>query len=126
MTKIEVETNDILPFVDVMVKNSLKQPSSDKIYRNTVIITYIKAISEKFRLILDRFNVRIIFKTKHTLRRTLMKTGPVTDAQQTKQCVYSTPCDCGRCYIGETSRHLEVRIKEHKYNLTQICLENQN
>jgi hypothetical protein len=37
--------------------------------------------------------------------------------------VYSIPCDCGRCYINEISRDLEVRIKEHKYNLTQDLLE---
>jgi hypothetical protein len=54
---------------------------------------------------------------------TLMKTGPVGDAQQTEQCVYSIPHDCGRCYISETSRLLVVRIKEHKYNLTQGLLE---
>jgi hypothetical protein len=47
-----------------------------------------------------------------------MKTEPVGGAQQKKQCVYSFPCDCGRCYIGETSRPLEVLIKEHKYNMT--------
>jgi hypothetical protein len=52
-----------------------------------------------------------------------MKTGPVRDAQQAKQCVYSIPCDCGRCYIGEISRYLEVCIKEHKYNRTQGLLE---
>jgi predicted GIY-YIG superfamily endonuclease len=52
-----------------------------------------------------------------------MKTGPIRNAQQTKKCVYSIPCECGRCYIGETSRPLEVRIKEHKYNLTQGMLE---
>jgi hypothetical protein len=51
------------------------------------------------------------------------KTGPVKDAQQTKQCVYNNPRDCGRCYMGETSRLLEVRIMEHKYNLTQGLLE---
>jgi hypothetical protein len=65
----------------------------------------------------------IIFKTEHTLRGTLMQTGTVRDAQQTKQCVYNIPCDCGRCYIGETSRPLEVRIKQHKYNLTQGLLQ---
>jgi hypothetical protein len=38
-------------------------------------------------------------------------------------CVYSISCDCGRCYIGETNRPLELRIKEHKYNLKQGLLE---
>jgi hypothetical protein len=52
-----------------------------------------------------------------------MKTGPVRDGQQPKQCVYNIPCDGGRCYVGETTRPLELCIKEHKYNLTQGLLE---
>jgi hypothetical protein len=52
-----------------------------------------------------------------------MKTGPVRDCQQTKQCVHSISFDCGRCYIGETSRLLKVRIKEHRYNLIEGLLE---
>jgi hypothetical protein len=52
-----------------------------------------------------------------------MKTGSVRDVQQMKQCVYSIPYDCGRYYIGETSRPLEVHITEHKYNVTQGLLE---
>jgi hypothetical protein len=84
-----------------------------------VNIPYVRGISEKFRCIGNHFNVRMIFKTKHTLHGTVMKTGPVRDAQQTKQCVYNIPCDCGRCDISKTSRPLEACIKEHKYNLTQ-------
>jgi hypothetical protein len=95
------------------------RPSSDTTYQDTVIIPYDESISGKFKCTGNRFNVRTIFKTKHTLRETLMKTGSATDGQQTKQCVYSIPCDNGRCYNGETSRTLEVRIKEHKYNLTR-------
>jgi hypothetical protein len=111
-------------FVDSVMKPSIRNgPPSDTVYQGTVIIIYVKGISEKFRRIGNRFNLRTIFKTKHTLRGTLMKTGPVRDTQQTKQCVYSIPCDCGRCYISETSRPLEVHIKEHKYNLTQGLLE---
>jgi hypothetical protein len=64
-----------------------------------------------------------IFKTKHTLRGTLMKTGLVRESHQTKQCVYNILCDCGTCYISKTSRPLEVSIKEQKYNLTQGLLE---
>jgi predicted GIY-YIG superfamily endonuclease len=52
-----------------------------------------------------------------------MKTGQVRDDQQMKQCVYSIPCDCGRCYIGETRRPLEARVKEHKFNVIQGLLE---
>jgi predicted GIY-YIG superfamily endonuclease len=53
----------------------------------------------------------------------MIKSGSLRDVQQTKQCVYSIPCDCSTCYIGETSRPLEVRIKDHKYNLTEGLLE---
>jgi hypothetical protein len=63
------------------------------------------------------------FSKRNSFRGTLRETGPVRDAQQTKQCVYSIPRDCGRCYTGETSRRLEARIKEHKYNLTQGLVE---
>jgi hypothetical protein len=52
-----------------------------------------------------------------------MKTGPVRDAQRRKKCVYNIPCEYSRCFIGETSRLLEVRIKERKHNLTQGSLE---
>jgi predicted GIY-YIG superfamily endonuclease len=88
-----------------------------------VIVPYVKGVSEKYRRIGNHFNIRTIVKAKQAVHGTPMKTGPVRDAQQTKQCMYSIPCDCSRCYIGETSRPLEVRVKEHKYNLTQRLLE---
>jgi hypothetical protein len=43
--------------------------------------------------------------------------------QSRRSSEYNIPCDCGRYYISETRRPLEVRIKEHKYNLTQGLLE---
>jgi hypothetical protein len=41
-------------------------------------------------------------------------------------CVYNIPCDCGRCYINKTSRHLEIYIMVRKYNLNQGLLEKIN
>jgi hypothetical protein len=38
-------------------------------------------------------------------------------------CVCNIPSECGRCYISKTSSSLEVRTKEHKYNLNQGLLE---
>jgi hypothetical protein len=74
---------------------------------------------KKIRFIEDRFNIRTTFKTEHTLRGVLIKTGPVGYAQQTKQGLCSIPCD-----YGKTGKPSKVRIKEHKYNLTQGLLEN--
>jgi hypothetical protein len=65
----------------------------------------------------------VIFKTKYALQGILMKTGSIRDVQLMKKYVYSIPCDCGRCYISETSVSLDLRIKEHKYDLTQGLLK---
>jgi hypothetical protein len=46
-------------------------------------IPYVEGVSEKFKRIGNRQNIRMIFKTIHTLRSLLMKTRPGRDPQQT-------------------------------------------
>jgi hypothetical protein len=41
-----------------------------------------------------------------------MKTRSERDQQQMTQCIYTIPCECGRSYIGETSRLLAVQLHE--------------
>jgi hypothetical protein len=41
-----------------------------------VVIPYVKGISDKFKQIGNRYNIRTIFKTKYTLRNTLMEPDP--------------------------------------------------
>jgi hypothetical protein len=48
-----------------------------------------------------------------------MRTRPERDPQQTAQCIYNIPCECGRSYIGKTGRHLAVPLREHGHNLQQ-------
>jgi hypothetical protein len=40
-----------------------------------------------------------------------------TDTLERPQYVYRIPRECGREYIGKTSRPLKIRIREYKYNL---------
>jgi hypothetical protein len=54
--------------------------------------------------------VRTILKTEYALRETLMKTGPVRDAQQTKQCAYSIPCDRQMLHQWNRSTHRGAQI----------------
>jgi hypothetical protein len=69
-------------FVDSVMKPSRISHPSDTVYQDTVIIPYVKGVSEKFRCIGNCLNIRTIFKIELTLCGTLKKTGPVTDAQQ--------------------------------------------
>ena len=75
------------------------------------------------------FQVRTVFKSSNTLRSILIKTKPDNSEQNSKNCIYSIPCECGKQYIGETSRPLNVRKNEHQNYLrkneiekSQICV----
>ena len=48
--------------------------------------------------------------------------------QNSKNCIYKIPCECGKFYIGESSRPLDTRINEHQnyiknkqFEKSQIC-----
>jgi hypothetical protein len=88
-----------------------------------VYISYVKGVSEKSKRIGNRYNIRTIFKTKHILRSSLMKTRPERDPLQTAQCIYSIRCECGRSYFRETGRPLAVLLREHRYSLQHGLLE---
>jgi hypothetical protein len=68
----------------------------------------------------------MIFKAEHTLTSSLMKTQPERDPQQTAQCLYNIPCECGRSYMGETGRPLAMWLHEHRRNLKDGLLEKPN
>jgi hypothetical protein len=66
-------------------------------------------------------SVRTILKTTHALCGT-DENGLVKRCTADK--ITCTICHVtGRYYIGETSRPIEVHIKEHKYNLIQGMIE---
>jgi hypothetical protein len=88
-----------------------------------VHIPYVKGVSEKFKHTGNRYNIRMIFKIKHTLRSSLMKTRLERHPQQVAQCIYSIPCECGRSYTGETGRLLAMLLREHRYDLKVGLLE---
>jgi hypothetical protein len=50
-------------------------------------IPYMKGVSEQFKCIGNRYNIRTIFKTKHFLRSWLMKTRLGRDSQQRALCL---------------------------------------
>jgi hypothetical protein len=63
---------------------SILKGSDDGVFRRlnkeqkplgSVYIPYVKDVSKEFKRIENRYNIRTIFKTKHTLRSSLIKTS---------------------------------------------------
>jgi hypothetical protein len=96
-------------FIDSVLKSRGSCRPEEEERKNPLgllFIPYVKGISEKFKRIGNRYNIRTVLKTKHTLRSSLMRIRPERSPQQTANCIYSIPCECGRSYIGETGRSL--------------------
>lgn len=88
-----------------MVTNTKSTNHPSKVERplgSVYIVPYVNGVSEKFKCIGNHYNIRVIFKTRHILRSSVMKTWPKRDLQQRTQRVYNTPCKCGRSYIDGT------------------------
>jgi hypothetical protein len=76
-----------------ILKSVRSSHSSQTTYQSIFIIPHVRDISEKFKHTGNRLNVWTRFKSKQSLHGTLMKTGPITEAKQMKQCVYNIPCE---------------------------------
>jgi len=80
----------------------------------TVVIPYVKGLSEKIRRINSKYNIRTAFKNNTDLRKMLTHIKPKNEEQELKNAVYNIPCSCGKNYYGQTSRPTKIRIDEHK------------
>ncbi len=79
-------------------------------------LPYVRGVSERIARKCGRIGVRPVFKSEHTLRRTLTHVKTAIPEEKKQGVVYEVPCrDCGAVYIGETGRNLQERVKEHKY-----------
>ena len=71
-----------------------------------MIFPYVKGLSEEVRQVLNNLNLDILYTVPNRLNGII------------KNVVYKINCkDCAACYIGQTKRHLEKRIKEHRNNI---------
>jgi hypothetical protein len=83
----------------------------------------MRCASWKFKGIANRYNTNTVFKMRHTLRSSLMRTRSISDSEKTANCIYCISCECGRNYIEFTGRHWEVGLWEHSRNLEVGHLE---
>ncbi|PSN46032.1 hypothetical protein C0J52_15799 [Blattella germanica] len=93
------------PFIRYVIKY-YKKPV------RTAVIPYIPGVSEKLKKIGNKFGIRTSFKSHTTLCSILTKTKSPNEQQESKNCIYNVPCECGKQYIGgSTGRPLQTMIE---------------
>ena len=81
------------------------------ITKNLLVLPYDVKFTNVIN-ILKKFDVNVAFRNNTTVKTKLIKNSPTTQ----EGCVYSIPCNsCDLIYIGQTSKSLDTRIKQHKY-----------
>ena len=100
-------------------RSSPHPSSSEDPPKATVVIPYIRHLSESIRRILTPLKVRTCFRPHCTLKRMLVSLKDHIPWNQRAGVVYRIPCgDCEKVYIGQTGRTLEHRMKKHRRALT--------
>ena len=118
-----MELNDFpKTLVQKTIKNTLHKDIENKIqeddYSLKLFLPYEKGISEQISRICRKFNVRVVH-TKGRSLKNIVKEKHINqnDMNNPQGVVYKVLCkDCDMYYIGETGRHLSVRLNEHKAN----------
>ena len=102
--------------------------------RGFVTLPYLQGISEKIARTLNHFNINVAHKPVMTVGSILRKPKDKFSKELSTRVIYKINCkNCDKVYIGQTSRALRSRTREHKRALftgdknsllTQHCVEN--
>ncbi|KAI8513882.1 hypothetical protein Bbelb_082060 [Branchiostoma belcheri] len=114
-TKTGLSTKRSNQSSDQSKKTQKCKPLTNKNKAN-ITIPYVQGVSEKLRRIFQNFNIATNFKPHSTLRQRLVHPKDRPHKGTKANVIYRLKCEepsCNNTYIGETSRPLKVRYKEH-------------
>ena len=100
-------------FIDNAYLTDSHEHSSEETPSKTVVIPYIKGLSEGIKRIFSNVKVKVVFRPLTSLRQHFVRPKDPVPSMCKANIVYSIPyTGCSAVYIGQTSRSLETRIKE--------------
>lgn len=105
-----------------LIRRQEKSPLS-----KTAVIPYLHRVSHCLKKVAQKAGIRVVFSAKNKFSGMCNKVnredrGPrVCDKKHAKKfvecchnAVYEIPLSCGRCYIGQTGRCVNDRLREHR------------
>lgn len=113
-------------YPEEMVKNIMLKTRNNETTANTsnsekttrfVSVPYVKGVFEKIKPIFKKHDITIVGKGHNNLKSNLFSSvKDKVPVQKQSNVVYSIKCSCSKVYIGQSSRWLEKRMADHKYN----------
>ena len=98
-----------------------KEPTTE--IKSASVLPYIKGISERRRLCLQKHGVRSAFKSNTTLRSHLVRLKGAVDPRKQDEIVYKISCECGKVYICETEGECMNRSMIEIYGFHELELQ---
>jgi len=92
--------------------NKNHNPIEDQNPNRKAYLHYIQGVTDKIAKILSKKEINTTFKSHETIKQNMRSIKEKPNPQKGKG-IYKIECSCGECYIGETSRSFQIRIKEH-------------
>ena len=96
-------------------RSNSRMPQSHTNSNLVAFIPYFKSSASSLKKSLARYDISTSFHSNTNLKSLLSHTKSNTPPCYVKNVIYKIPCgDCDQFYIGQTSRPLIKRIKEHE------------
>ncbi|XP_067660298.1 uncharacterized protein [Haliotis asinina] len=126
LRKVFVERNHYPPeIVNRTIEATLSTPTKRPKPASAPIkisIPYVGKTSHQIsRILKQQANIDTTFSASPSLNNLLNANGrkqPTVNSNNPKCVIYKINCDCGQSYIGETSRPIKTRVKEHRTSVT--------
>ena len=88
-----------------------------------VMLPYTAGVSEDIRRVCKKYGMKVIFRSGLSLCSVLTRVKDPLPMGKRSKVVYRIPCSCGKVYIGETRRRLEMRLREQQEACRNATLE---
>ena len=93
-----------------------------------IVIPYVQGLGESIKCTCTKYGIQTNFRVNRTLKQMLVSPKDQDPKEKKSGVIYSYQCgaiDCGEEYIGETSRTLGERYKEHLREPSPIQVHSQ-
>ena len=110
--------------VGVDMNNPRGRNNREETPYGTVVIPYVKGLSESLRRSYGRYNFQTAMKPVSTLRNILVHPKDKRSMEDQCNVIYKIPCkSCKSSYIGQTGRNFGYRLKEHRQDVDRTTAQ---